>query len=52
MSEKDNTESLFAAPQSMGAFGSLPIPPLGAEVGEFESHDIVGDDLPEEEKTD
>lgn len=43
-----NTESLFASPQSMGAFGSLPIPETGPEP----SGDVLGDELPEEEQVD
>ena len=46
----DDNGSLFASPQSMGASGSLPVPQVGAEEDEFESHDVVGDDLPEDEE--
>ena len=42
---ENNTGSLFASPQSMGAFGSLPIP----EVGPEGSSDVLGEDLPEDE---
>ena len=42
---ENNTGSLFASPQSMGAFGSLPIPDVGPEG----SSDVLGDNLPEDE---
>lgn len=44
MKDQPSTGSLFPSSQSMGAFGSLPIPDLGAEEGEFESHDAVVDE--------
>jgi len=49
-----NDKSLFPSSQSMGSFGSLPIPPLGEEVGEF-GHDHSRDDVenePEAEERD
>lgn len=36
--QPDNTESLFASPQSMGAFGSLPVPGVGP-IDEIEPDD-------------
>ena len=50
MTDQPDNESLFASPQSMGAFGSLPIPEVGAEEDELESHDIVGDEEPLDEQ--
>lgn len=49
MKNEPDNGSLFASTQSMGAFGSLPIPEVGAEEDELESHDVVGDEEPHEE---
>lgn len=43
---KPDYNSLYPSSQSLGSFGSLPIPELGAEEGEF-THDteaVHGDD--------